>query len=68
MPEPNTPVAPNTLAVDIYRVLAECVERGIERGWYRAHKHDEDPPPENIRHHIEQEVMNEVCEYFRFPE
>lgn len=51
-----------------YNVLAMCVETGVMSGWYRAHKHNDAPDPEAIRHAIEQAVLNEICEWFDFEE
>lgn len=56
------------LTVDAYRVADEAVERGILYGWTRAHKHTDTPTPEAIRDAIAQAVMNELSEYFLWPE
>lgn len=49
-----------------YLLLRECVERGVVRGWNRAHKYVDAPEPENIRDNIEECVLAEICEYFTF--
>lgn len=54
--------------VDAYRVAAEAVERGVEHGWHRAHKHVDDPSPEDLRAAIADAVMTELSEYFWWPE
>lgn len=54
------------MRADEYRVLADCVERGVALGWNRAHKHEDVPEAESIREHIERETMNAITEYFWF--
>ena len=56
----------NTVRVDTYRVMAEAVERGVAAGWRRAHKHVESPDASAIQAHIEDAVLNAICEYFKF--
>ena len=51
------------------KVLIEmCLESGINRGWYRAHKHIEHPKEEVIKEEIENCIMSEFHEYFSFDE
>jgi len=45
-----------------------CLESGINRGWYRAHKHIEHPKEEVIKEEIENCIMSEFHEYFFFDE
>ena len=49
-----------------YIVLSDAVERGVEFGWNRAHKHTEDPDPREIRQSIIEQVMITIGEYFEF--
>ena len=56
------------LQVDVYRLVAEAVEIGIEAGWRRAHKHTDSPSQEGVMQEIDREVMNRLCEIFIFPE
>lgn len=58
----------NTLKVNTYRVLSECVERGVLYGFRRAHKQYIKPSEEVFREAIENAVMNEVSEHFTFDE
>ena len=49
-----------------YQMFARAVEEGVASGWRRAHKHVEQPPPEDIMAAIEGAVMAAVCEVFWF--
>lgn len=51
---------------DVYKILNECVERGIQGGWNRAHKHTDKPSEELIKQEIERYVMMQMDEYFKF--
>jgi hypothetical protein len=54
------------MRVNCYAVLSECVERGVARGWSRAHKHTDKPEADQIRQCIEEALLSEICEYFAF--
>jgi hypothetical protein len=54
------------MRVKEYRVLEECIERGIEFGWRRAHKHTDTPDPATIQCDIHHAVMNEMSDFFDF--
>jgi hypothetical protein len=56
------------MRVIAYKVLSECIERGIEGGWNRAHKHTDTPTEELIKQQIEEYIMNEISNYFNFDE
>lgn len=56
----------NELKVNVYAVLEECVQIGVEGGWYRAHKHTDEPSEDVIKTEIERYVMNAICEKFKF--
>lgn len=47
-------------------LIAECIERGVARGYARAHKHVENPTRESIISAIEEAVASEIYEYFSF--
>lgn len=53
---------------DLYKLVLRCVEDGIEHGWHRAHKHVENPTPEEIKLAIDKAVTDQLCEWFRFDE
>jgi hypothetical protein len=50
------------------KVLEIAVSDGVERGWHRAHKHNDTPTPENICDHICQAVLEEIDEWFDMQE
>jgi hypothetical protein len=56
------------MRIDEYKVLSECVEKGIDYGYMRAHKYTDLPTDQGIKDAIHDAVMNEVCEYFHFNE
>ena len=47
-------------------VLAQCIDRGIELGWNRAHKHDDAPAAEHIQRCMNDAIWNEIYEWFEF--
>lgn len=49
-----------------YHLLERCVSDGIEAGFSRARKHNENPPEEKIKEQLLHEIMLEVCEWFEF--
>lgn len=52
--------------INEYKIMSECVERGVEYGYMRAYKHNDDPSEEFIKNEIMEHVMNEICEMFGF--
>jgi hypothetical protein len=54
------------MRVNVYTVLLDCVERGVDFGWNHAHKHTDKPEEHDIRRHIVDDIMDEICEYFDF--
>lgn len=46
------------------RVLEVAVESGVEFGWNRAHKHNDNPTPSAIRNEITKAVLTEIHEWF----
>lgn len=56
----------NELKVNIYAVLSDCVETGIEYGWNRAHKHVDEPNEQMIKQCMNDGVMLMINEKFNF--
>lgn len=56
------------MKVNEYKVLQDCIERGISIGYSRAFKHTDTPSDQAIKSAIEDAVMLEICEYFEFDE
>lgn len=54
------------MRVNTYRLLTECIERGLEYGFTRAHKHTDTPTREHILEQQDIAIMGEICEYFEF--
>lgn len=52
--------------IKTYHILSECVSRGINAGWNKAHKHTDTPSEDLIKEQIEHYIMNEISEYFDF--
>ena len=52
-----------------FRILLEMsIDEGVRTGFFRAHKHVEDPTPEAIIENIQEAVMSKMYEYFDFEE
>ena len=49
-------------------VLENCIESGIQVGWNRAFKHDDDPPSHVVHKHIYDAIWLELHEAFDLPE
>ncbi len=58
----------NELKVNVYAVLEECIEIGIEAGYNKAHKHDDNPPASYIKEQIGHYIMLQIAEKFKFEE
>lgn len=50
------------------QLLDRCLEDGIEYGWRRAHKHEEDPSEDVIKTEILHAISIELHEWFNFEE
>lgn len=51
-----------------YSVLSMAVENGVRYGLNRAHKHVDNPTPEQLESAIYDAVMSEICEWFDIEE
>lgn len=49
-------------------VLVECIETGLDLGWARAFKHDDNPSPDAIKHRLADAIWSEICERFYLDE
>ena len=49
-------------------ILEMAIDEGVSTGYYRAHKHVEDPSPESIIESIQDHVMSKMYDYFDFEE
>ena len=49
-------------------VLEMCIEVGVQRGWDRAHKHNDRPDEAAITTAIEEAVAGEIFEWFDIEE
>jgi len=49
-------------------ILEMAIDEGVRSGYYRAHKHVEDPSPDAIIETIQETVMSQMYEYFDFTE
>jgi len=56
------------MKVNTYKVLEECVERGIAYGWRKAHKYTEEPDDQTIHGELFRAIMFEMNDYFSFDE
>ena len=50
------------------RLIEDAIERGIQRGYYRAFKHSDSPTQDSIFADISDCIMLEIDEYFTFEE
>jgi hypothetical protein len=46
--------------------MVQCVEEGYKYGYHRAHKHTENPAPEQLATEIQQAIINAMTEWFMF--
>ena len=51
---------------DTYRVLAMAVRDGAAIGYRRAHKYNEKPDEDRVIDAIENAIMGQICEWFKF--
>jgi len=52
--------------IDTYKILSELVENGVRFGYNKAHKHNDNPDFDYILENIHREIMNNICETFKF--
>ena len=51
-----------------YFILEQAIEQGISRGYYKAHKHIENPSEDAVISSVQKYVMESLHEYFDFDE
>ena len=56
------------MRVNWYALIIDCIERGLEAGWHRAHKHNDNPEPAVIRDAQLDAIMMELNDYIDFSE
>jgi hypothetical protein len=54
------------MKVDTYKLISNCIERGIDIGWQRAHKYTDHPEVGHLKETIYDNILIEICEYFNF--
>lgn len=54
------------LKPNIYAILDECIQIGIEAGWNKAYKYSDKPTEEEIKIQIQHYIMLEISEKFKF--
>lgn len=52
----------NTIKLNIYNILADKIEDGINWGWAHAHKHSDTPSEQTIKDYIHNDIMNSLSE------
>lgn len=56
------------MKANMYKLIERCVEEGVQYGYNRAHKHTDTPTEDQIKLAVTDAVMNEICEWFDFPQ
>ena len=49
-----------------YRLMQDCLENGLRRGYRRAFKHTDAPSEDQILESLQTNVMGEIIEFFAF--
>jgi len=55
-----------SITLDAYKIINDSIDRSIEYGWNRAHKHTDRPSVELIKEEISKAIMNDLCELINF--
>ena len=48
----------------LHLALELCIKNGIDYGWNRAHKHTDTPNENVIKQEMEEEIWNQIFEWF----
>jgi len=57
---------PLNVKVNLYSLLADAVENGIDLGWMHAHKHTDTPDEFAVKRAIHDDTMAAICELIDF--
>lgn len=52
--------------LNIYSILSDKIEEGINYGWVRAHKHTDNPSQDIIKENLHREIMNSLSEIINY--
>lgn len=52
--------------LDAYKIISDAIDRSVDFGWNRAHKHTDTPSAEHIKTEVCNSIMNELCEILKF--
>jgi len=55
-----------SIRLDAYKIINDSIDRSINYGWNRAHKHTDSPSVELIKEEISKAIMNDLCELINF--
>ena len=61
-----TVVTMKSMKPKILPVLEMCIENGLNYGYTRAFKHDDNPSEEFITNTIKESIMHELSEWFDY--
>lgn len=50
------------------KLIEHCIEIGIDRGFHKAYKHNDNPGQPLIKESISMAIMDEIYEWFEFQE
>lgn len=54
------------LKPNVYTILQECIEIGINSGFNKAHKHTDNPTEEHLKEEVLRYIMLQISEKFIF--
>ena len=66
--ETKPTIGSQRVQANAYALMVQCVNDGIEIGWRRSRKYEDNPSEESTKEHVHREVMNSICEWFDFCE
>lgn len=54
------------IKVDLYRLISDAVESGLQGGFMKAHKYADNPSMDAICQMQHNYIMNAICEFISF--